>query len=95
MTQATILAAAQTAATSSDVVVAAGSSVTVGMFTVSGVLPAFVGMSIMLDTPGGDLLVGVLDLARPAVVLDGPGTYRVVRGDITAQGVDVGVYSET
>lgn len=32
---------------------------------------------------------------RPAQVLDGPGTYRVVRPNISAHGVDVGVYSET
>lgn len=95
MAQETILAAAQTAATSTNIVVSAGSSVTVGMFTTSGAIPAFVGMQIMHDTPGGDLLVGVLDLARPAQVLDGPGTYRVVRPNISAHGVDVGVYTES
>lgn len=39
MAQNTVLAAAQTAATSSDIVVAAGSVVTVGLFSTSGSIP--------------------------------------------------------
>lgn len=55
MAQTTILAAAQTNATSSDVTVAAGAIVTLSAFVSSGMLPAGASLQVFLDTPGADI----------------------------------------
>lgn len=96
MTQNTALAAGQTAATSSDIVVAPGASVTVGLFSThpTGDLPGSFEYWLYADTPAQDRKV--IDLGKvPPQVISGPGTYRVVRPDISAFGVDVGVFTET
>jgi hypothetical protein len=36
----------------------------------------------------------VLNVHKPSVVLAGPGTFNVVRPDISAYGVSVGAYSD-
>lgn len=90
MAQATALAAAATAATSTDVVVAAGTPKSVGLFMASG-LAAGVKAYVMMDTPGIDIRIGKLDYNKPVMVLNGPGTYRVVR---PAQSNAVGVFTE-
>jgi len=90
MAQVTILAAATSAATSADIVLADGQTRTVGLFA-AGALPGG-GFAIMLDTPDADVLVGALTAAQPAVVLSGPGTYRVIR---SLQTVAVGVFTES
>lgn len=92
MQQTTILSAGTTAATSTDVDVAAGAIVNIGVFspttfTVRGVLA-----TLMMDTPGGDVAIRQLTDEVPAVAVSGPGTYRVVRGPTS---VPVGAYSET
>jgi hypothetical protein len=46
----------------------------------------------LADTPGGDVLIDTLNALKPAKVIAGPGTFRVVRGVTEAS---VGVYSET
>lgn len=93
MTQSTILAAGTTAATSSDVIVAAGAVVTVGIFASSGAIPDGVTCSIFIDTPGADALLHErLDANQPSVQLTGPGTFRVCR-PVTS--TSIGVFSET
>ncbi len=94
MAQTTILSAAQTAATSTDVTVTAGSVVTIGIFA-SGAIPSSVEIDVRQDTPSGDNFVAKLTAANQSTVLSGPGTFRAYRRDITATGVDVGVFSET
>lgn len=94
MAQATILASAQTAATSSDVTVAAGGVATVGMFAAAAI-PLAVELGVFADTPGGDVRVGSLNHKTPVLVLSGPGTFRVVRPNIAAHGLNVGAFSET
>lgn len=94
MAQTTILAAAQTAATSSDVTVAAGSVLTIGLFTSSGPVPSGVEIDVRIDTPGADNFVAKLTHANQATVLTGPGTFRAYRRNIAAYGVNVGVYTE-
>jgi hypothetical protein len=91
MAQATILAAGTTAATSTDVAVAAGANATVGIFVASGDIPHSVQLGIWADTPGGDVLIDTLNALKPAKVITGPGTFRVVRGVTEAS---VGVFSE-
>lgn len=60
MAQTTVLAAGTTAATSTDITVAAGAKVVVSMYFADDVYPADVELLVMLDTPGGDLPVDVL-----------------------------------
>lgn len=91
MAQTTILAAGTSAATSTDILVAAGASVTVGLFSAAAIPPE-VRLQILIDTPSADDVVGVLTGAEPVMVLSGPGTYRVSRPLI---GVSVGVFTET
>lgn len=94
MAQSTILAAGQTAATSTDVVVAAGTFVSIGLFTTSGPVPSGVEIDVRADTPGQDNFVCKLTQANQLTALAGPGTFRAYRRNISAFGVDVGVYTE-
>lgn len=93
MAQNTILAAGTTIATSSDVVVAAGSVVTIGLFVASGDLPVGCSAIVLIDTPGADLRYAPLDKSNPLTVVSGPCTARVTRQE--AGGTAVGVFSET
>ena len=94
MAQNTVLAAAQTAADSSNITVAAGQTVTVGLFAASKI-PAPVRCAIHIDGPTGDQIVGVLTGINHTTVLSGPGTFFVRRPVISAYGVSVGVMTET
>ena len=94
MSQNTILAAGQTAATSSNVVVAPGAVVTIGLFTSSGPVPSGVEIDVRMDTPGDDNFVAKLTQANQTTVISGPGTFRAYRRSIAAYGVNVGVYTE-
>ena len=92
MTQSTILAAGTAAATSSDVVIAAGAVVTVGIFASSGAIPDGVVCSILQDTPGADVLLhDRLDANQPSAQITGPGTFRIAR-PVTS--VAIGAFSE-
>lgn len=97
MTQTSILAPASTAGTSTDIVVAAGAVVTVGIYAAAenSRLPLGVHFSIKADTPGGDneLHDAALRQNSRQTVLAGPGTYRVSRPDYTGTGF--GVYIES
>ena len=93
MAQTTVLAAGTTAATSSDIVVAAGASVTVGLFTAdAGGIPGNTSAQVYIDTPGSDRIIETLSGNRPTAVISGPGTFRVKRGVAV---VSVGVFTET
>ena len=94
MAQSTILAAATTAATSTDVVVATGVHVHVGVFGAATTsLPYAYRMQVMMDTPNGDLVYDKLSSKQPVVKLVGPGTFRVVRAAYA--GPAFGVFLET
>lgn len=95
MSQNTVLAAGTTSATSSDIVVAAGATVSVGIFATSATIPDGVQIALRIDSPGDDQRAGVLNMLNPVQVISGPGTFRAVRPDISAYGVSVGVYTET
>jgi hypothetical protein len=95
MPQTTILAAGQTAATSTNVVVAAGDVVSVGLFTAAGAVPSGVEIDIRMATPGEDNFVAKLTQANQTTAISGPGTFRAYRKNIAAQGVNVGVYVES
>lgn len=94
MAQSTILSAGNADATSTDVVVAAGASVWVGIFSaVADALPAQNNFLVQQDTPGADNTLHLLNTNARSVRLFGPGTFRVVR---TAYlGTAFGVFLET
>ena len=94
MPQSTVLAAGITAATSSDIVVAAGATVTVGIFSaVAGQMPGWLAFTIDQVTPGASNSIGSLDGTRRQIVLAGPGTFRVNRPAYTQTAF--GVFIET
>lgn len=80
MAQSTILAAGNTAATSTDVVVATGVHVVVGIFGAAGTnLPSGTSFTVFVDTPDGDNVQCRLDAGKTQIHLIGPGTFRVAR----------------
>lgn len=99
MTQSTILAAGITDAMSTDIVIAAGATVIVGIFCVDGTQPVShqdqlaCEFRILQDTPGADNTVLTLNYTNPSTILVGPGTYRVKR--IAYVGSPFGVFLET
>lgn len=98
MAQSTILAAGITNAASTDIVIAAGATVIVGMFCAEVDKPVIyedivaTKFEIMQDTPGADNLIFTLNYAKPSTALTGPGTYRVKR--IAYVGKPFGVFLE-
>jgi len=93
MAQSTILAAGNTAASSTDVVVAAGDTVTVGIFAAAGgSLPASVAFRVEIDTPGTNAFVNKLTQTNRVTVIAGPCTARVRRPAYT--GTAFGVFLE-
>ena len=92
MAQSTILAAGTTAAVSSNISVAAGTSIIVGIFVDSGNIPNGVQLNLVMDTPGQDVSIAKLTTSTPAVLLTGPGTFRVIRAAITTA---VGSFTDT
>lgn len=75
-----ILAPGNDAAATVDITVAAGSQVTVGLYSAAAAsLPPGVQFSIEQITPGAANYVGMLDNSVRSVSLSGPCTYRVRR----------------
>lgn len=93
MAQATVLAAAITAANSTDIVVAAGEVFTVGVFSAAtDVLPAGVTFDIMQKTPGAANKIGRMNNEDRFTTLNSPGTYYVARPAYT--GTAFGVFTD-
>ena len=67
--------------------------VAVGIFSAAGI-PKDIELPIYMDTPSLDAQVGVLTAKTPAIVLSGPGVFRV-RREALAASVSVGVFSDT
>ena len=93
MAQTTVLAAAQTAAQSSDIVVAQGTVVSVGLFAAVDV-PSTVRCAVFIKGPAGAQFIGALTGNTPTMLLSGPGTFYVSRPSLTAIGVNVGAFTE-
>ena len=89
MAQATVLASGDTRATSTDITVASGASVTVGLFVSSGTVRPGSRAVVYIDTPGADNKETELDHIKKQTVISGPGTFRVIRVEGT-----FGVYTE-
>ena len=74
--------------------VAVSANAVVGLFA-TGDVPGGVQVGVYADSPGDDVLIDTLGAQRLSVVLAGPGTFRLKRGNISQYGVSVGAYSET
>jgi len=93
MAQNTVLAATTATGTSTDVVVAAGATVTVGIYTAdAGGLPGDSRIVVSIDTPGADKYLFALVPNDSVRVISGPCT---VRGTKPASTVAYGMYTET
>ena len=80
MAQTTILASGTTAATSTDIVLAAGATAVVGIFSVNpGATLNDNALAVMHVTPGALNYIGALDQTNRSMLINGPGTFRVVR----------------
>lgn len=75
-----LLAPGLTAASTSDITIAAGDSVLIGIFSSTpGNLPATGDFVIEYITPGAPNIIGYLNNANRSILLNAPGTYRVRR----------------
>lgn len=98
MAQTDILPANTTAATSSNVVLAAGASANlVAYVATGGIWPQGLTLQITMDSPSTNpnTVIGILDGSDPdkaGRTVQGPGTFNVVRPKCS---VSVGAYSET
>lgn len=88
---ATILAVGTTAATSSDFTVAAGASVTVGLYVDSGQFPVDAKAVLYINSPGADVREANMDNDNRTTVIGGPCTASVSREQC---GTAFGVYTE-
>ena len=85
---ANILSAGDTAATSSDVVLADGESANLVLIVASGNIPANAEAIVYADSSGIDIEIDRMGNARRAIQVRGPGTFRVTRVPGTTFGVD-------
>ena len=80
MAQTTILASGTTAATSSNIVLAAGETALVSLFSATGFFESqWARFEIKAVTPGTTLAIGALSIAEQSVQISGPGTFTVSR----------------
>lgn len=92
MPQETILPDGATKATSTDVTVAAGAHVYLGIFAATGNNLSNCRARVLMDTPGLDCVFYELHDASPVIKIIGPGVWRVERQDT---GASCGVWSDT
>jgi hypothetical protein len=87
-----VLATGSTAASSSDITVAAGSFEPVFLKDATGpdVPIDVLALVEMKDSAGAYFTIGKMNRHQPAVLLTGPGVYRVTRCAGTTFGVDKG-----
>lgn len=90
MAQTTILAAGTTAATSSDVTVASGASIKIGIDCAGAIGPADT-LMIFEVGPLGERPLLQLNSSNPSTICDGGGTFRVKRPITTAS---IAVFTE-
>lgn len=88
MAQTIILAAGTTAATSTDVTLAAGAFANIAAYTSSSQWLAGLNLGVYLDTGGDDALIATLNRDTPRFLAQGPGVYRV-RRPATSQAIGV------
>lgn len=80
------------AGTSTDVVLAAGADAKIGVFATGNFGVVGTLATLVMDTPGSDVVILRLTEKVPVASVSGPGTYRVMRGPML---VPIGAFSET
>ena len=96
MTAATNLAPTTTTpASGSDITVAAGASVTVGLYVAAGSVPPQTKATIAIKTGGANLPVASLGFgSNNSMILEGPGTYVATLDTVDSSGVAVGIFTD-
>ena len=92
MTQTTLTAEGQTADTSATVSIPAGASYVFGIYTSAASIPANAYVDIVAVTPGNTRLICQLTGNGKPQVISGPVDVKAVRPNLSAFGVNVGVY---
>lgn len=92
MTISTLIASGTTEATSADILVQSGQTVTVGLFTTSGSLNERSFAQIFIKTPSLNTQIGTLNFTTPVLQVQGPGLI-VVRRLATSNAI--GVFLDT
>jgi TPP-dependent indolepyruvate ferredoxin oxidoreductase alpha subunit len=83
-----------TPASGSDIVVAAGARVTVGLYVAAGSIPSQARATVAIKTPGANLPVASLGETQNTTVLDGPGTFVVTLDTVSGGSTAVGVFTD-
>jgi hypothetical protein len=92
-TQTTLTAEGQSANTSATVTIPSGASYVFGLYTSSASgIPASAFVDLVAVTPGGLRLIHELTGAGKPVLISGPVDVKAVRPDLSASGINVGVY---
>lgn len=94
-TRTPVASPAQNYRVTTDVEIAQGASLTIGLYTdrPDGEVPARFEINLYQKTPGGPRLI--CDLAKvPPRIIDGPSTVYVVFPDVSAGGVNIGLFTE-
>jgi len=94
MPQTTILAAGQSAANSTDIVVPQYTAFTVALFSASSI-PSSFSFTVYQKTPSASVKIATLSTEVPSLSLTSPGTFFVARPDISSGGVNVGIFTES
>jgi len=94
MAQTTILAAGQSAANSTDIVVPQYTAFTVALFSAS-TIPSPFSFTVYQKTPSASVKIATLSAEVPSLSLTSPGTFFVARPDISSAGVNVGIFTES
>lgn len=92
MAASSVLAPGTAPGNSTDVVVAGGATVSIGLYKASGELKSGLSFHIAIKTPGAPLRFATLDNANPLRVISGPGTFVVSR--VESAGDSVGVFTD-
>lgn len=82
--------------TSAAIVIAAGSSMLFGMFVASGSLHARSRLHLLQDSPGAPVSIRTLTALQGESVatIDGPATVYIKRPEQSANGVDIGGFTD-
>lgn len=93
MAQASILAPGATGADSTNVVVTAGATVSLGIYLASGELDEQAFGVVMANTPGVAIQIDKIDESRPLIAISGPGSF-FIRRPSNGRGLSYGFFSD-
>ncbi|WOS40688.1 hypothetical protein [Xanthomonas rydalmerensis] len=95
MAQTVILAAGQSAASSSTITVASGGVASLSIHAPAGQpIPKNISLPVIMVIDGTDTAVASLNYINPVVPVGVPGVFRVDRPNITAYGTNITVVAD-